>query len=119
SRVPIVLIAPTDFASLARFLWLAITMGLLSLLTRCVLPMIPITIAYFGGASQDKKGMARSAIAHAGGIVVAFTALGLAVSTLLGAGGVLHRADNPALNVAIAALFVVFALNLAGLLEIT
>jgi len=33
--------------SLLLFLWIAATMGALSLLTPCVFPMVPITISYF------------------------------------------------------------------------
>ncbi|MEX2153007.1 MAG: cytochrome c biogenesis protein CcdA [Gemmatimonadaceae bacterium] len=114
------IVAPTDLASLARFLWLALTMGLLSLLTPCILPMIPITVGYFGrGASENQRSRSVAAFAHAAGIVVAFTGLGFAVSTFFGAGGIVRLAASPWLNLVIAALFIAFALNLMGVFEIT
>ena len=112
-------IAPTDFASLLRFVWLAVTMGLLSLLTPCILPMIPVTVSYFGGARQSPRGRAVAALAHALGIVGVFTLLGFAIATIFGAGGIVRLAASPWLNFAIAALFVAFALNLLGVFEIT
>jgi len=116
---PLVMVAPTDLGSLARFLWLAVTMGLLSLLTPCILPMVPITVAYFSNRSAGGGASRTSAIAHALGIVGAFTLIGVAVSAFLGAGGVVRLAANPVLNLAIAALFIAFALNLVGAFEIT
>jgi thiol:disulfide interchange protein len=114
------IVAPTDLASLARFVWLAITMGLLSLLTPCILPMIPITVGYFGsGAAATARARAGAALAHALGIVGAFTVLGFSVSAFFGAGGIVRLAASPWLNLVIAALFIAFALNLLGVFEIT
>jgi thiol:disulfide interchange protein DsbD len=112
-------VAPTDLASLLRFVWLAVTMGLLSLLTPCILPMIPVTVSYFGGARQSPRGRAVAALAHALGIVGVFTLLGFAIATIFGAGGIVRLAASPWLNLAIAALFIAFALNLLGVFEIT
>ena len=113
-------VAPTDLTSLLAFVWLAVTMGLLSLLTPCILPMIPITVSYFGRDADGSRGArTRAALAHAIGIVSAFTLLGFVVSVTLGAGEIVHLAANPWLNAAIAALFIAFALNLLGLFEIT
>ncbi len=99
--------------SLALFLWLAATMGALSLLTPCVFPMVPITISYFSrrrGASRASA-VGRAAL-YAGGIVGAFTGLGLGFALLVGVAGLNRFAASPWLNLAIAALFVGFALSL-------
>jgi len=124
------------------FLWLAAVMGALSLLTPCVFPMVPITISYFsraqgpvaggfGGAGQPAgeagggRGAGRTraqavgdALLYAGGIIGAFTALGLGFALLAGVAGMNRFAANPVLNLAIAALFVLFAVSLFGVLEI-
>ncbi|MFN2317913.1 MAG: cytochrome c biogenesis protein CcdA, partial [Gemmatimonadales bacterium] len=124
---------PDGAGSKLTFLWLALAMGLLSLLTPCVFPMIPLTVSYFGG---DRSGLGpggdategggrrrraarlRDATLFGAGIVVTFTVVGFAVAVLFGAGSVLRLAASPWMNLAIAALFLVFALTLLGVLEL-
>jgi thiol:disulfide interchange protein len=134
--------APDGAASKLKFLWLALAMGLLSLLTPCVFPMIPLTVSYFGGdrtggrpgeaatdvamdgggtdggARRKRSARLRDATLFGAGIVVTFTAVGFAVAVLFGAGSVVRLASSPWMNLAIAALFLVFALNLLGVLEL-
>ncbi len=104
--------------SVLLFLWAALWMGALALLTPCVFPMVPITISYFG-RRQGKRG---SAIAEAAlysfGIVGAFTLLGVGASLLFGVAGLSRLAANAWLNVGIGMLFVVFALSLFGVVQI-
>ena len=105
--------------SLALFLWIAATMGALSLLTPCVFPMVPITVSYFSrDESRGRAQVFRDAGVYAGGIVVAFTALGLGLALVLGATGLNRFAANPWLNLAIAALFAGFALSLFGVINV-
>jgi len=102
------------------FLWLAISAGALSLLTPCVFPMVPITVSYFTShSSADRRTGLRNALVFGLGIVLTFTALGLALAIFIGATGVALFAANPWVNLALAALFVAFALNLFGAYEIT
>jgi thiol:disulfide interchange protein len=134
--------APDGAASKLTFLWLALAMGLLSLLTPCVFPMVPLTVSYFGGdrsggrpgddatvgatdglateggARRRRGARLRDATLFGAGIVVTFTAVGFAVAVLFGAGSVIRLASSPWMNLAIAALFLVFALNLLGVLEL-
>jgi thiol:disulfide interchange protein len=125
--------APDGAASKLTFLWLALAMGLLSLLTPCVFPMVPLTVSYFGGdrsgtgtgggatdgvARSRRAARLRDATLFGAGIVVTFTAVGFAVAVLFGAGSVTRLASSPWMNLAIAALFLVFALNLLGVLEL-
>jgi thiol:disulfide interchange protein DsbD len=105
--------------SLALFLWIAATMGALSLLTPCVFPMVPITISYFSRDDQRDRGRAfRDAGVYAIGIMAAFTAIGLGLAVVLGATGLNRFAANPWLNLAIALLFAGFALSLFGVVNL-
>jgi thiol:disulfide interchange protein DsbD len=105
--------------SLGLFLWIAATMGALSLLTPCVFPMVPITISYFSrGESRGRARAVRDAGVYAVGIVAAFTSLGLGLAVVLGATGLNRFAANPWLNLAIAALFAGFALSLFGVVDL-
>jgi len=90
-------------------------MGALSLLTPCVFPMIPITVSYFTShASGNRKSAVFTAIIYALGIVLTFTALGMLLAVIFGAGGVNHLAANPWVNLLITAIFLGFAFSLFG-----
>lgn len=102
------------------FLWLAVSAGALSLLTPCVFPMVPITVSYFTShSSVDRRTSIRHALVFGVGIIASFTALGLALAIFVGAAGVAMLAGNPWVNLLLTAIFVVFALNLFGVFEMT
>jgi len=99
------------------FLWLAASTGLLSLLTPCVFPMVPVTIAYFSNPRERQSAGIRRALLFGLGIVGTFTVLGLALAAVFGAAGLNRFAANPWVNLTLAALFLLFAANLFGWLE--
>lgn len=108
---------PTD---LWPFIWLAITLGALSLLTPCVFPMIPITVSYFtnhGGGNRAKS--IKLATVYSLGIIGTFTLVGMLLAIFVGAAGVNIFAANPWVNILIAGIFLFFAFNLFGAYEIT
>ena len=100
------------------FIWLALSTGLLSILTPCVFPMVPITIAYFGAPEEQRAATVRKALLFSLGIIGTFTALGLALAAIFGAAGLYRFAANPVVNLLLAAIFVLFAANLFGWLEL-
>ncbi|MDP9204679.1 MAG: hypothetical protein M3P12_04360, partial [Gemmatimonadota bacterium] len=102
----------------AAFFWLAASTGLLSLLTPCVFPMVPVTIAYFSNPDQNGARSVRRASLFALGIVATFTVLGLVLAAIFGAAGLNRFAADPWVNLLLAALFLAFAANLFGWLEI-
>ncbi len=101
------------------FLWLAITSGALALLTPCVFPMIPITVSFFTKRSEkaNAKGL-RDSTLFAFGIISTFTAFGILLAAIAGPTGIRDFASNPWVNLFIAGIFIVFALNLFGAFEI-
>lgn len=108
---------PTDLWS---FIWLAATLGALSLLTPCVFPMIPITVSYFTNHSAGHRSKAvKLATVYSLGIVATFTLLGMLLAIFVGAAGINLFAANPWINLLITAIFLLFALNLFGAYEIT
>jgi len=101
------------------FLLTAIGFGLVSLLTPCVFPMVPITVSFFLKQSESEHHRPiYVALVFCGSIVATFTILGVGISALFGAAQLNTLANNPWLNVAIGTVFVVFALNMLGLFEI-
>jgi len=104
---------------LLPFLWLSITMGFLALLTPCVFPMVPITVSFFAKQQETSPGSGiKSAVAYCLGIIGTFTALGVLMSLLFGAGSIAKFATHPIVNLALATLFIVMAVNLFGGFEI-
>jgi len=102
-------------SSIWSFIWLAMTFGALSLLTPCVFPMLPITVSYFTNhAAGHRKAAFRDALIYALGIILTFTALGVALAALFGAAGINRFAANPWVNIAITLIFLSFALSLFG-----
>jgi thiol:disulfide interchange protein DsbD len=101
--------------SLWKFLLAAAGFALLSLLTPCVFPMIPITVSYFTKQSEQHQG---SAIGNASvfslGIIGTYTVGGFLIARLAGAGGINRFASSPWTNLLITIIFVVFALSLFG-----
>ncbi len=111
---------PTGTAqSLWAFLWLAMSMGALALLTPCVFPMIPVTVSFFTSQAAGSRAKAvGQALTYMVGIILTFTALGMAMAILVGAASLNRFASSPWINVLLGGLFVAFALNLFGFFEI-
>lgn len=111
--------ASSAASTLPAYLGLAALMGALSLLTPCVFPMVPITVSFFTGrAEKDTRRGVAQALVYGFGIVATFTGVGAILALGFGASGLNQFAANPWLNLAIAALFIAFALNLFGVFEL-
>lgn len=104
---------------LIAFVVTAIGAGFLALLTPCVFPMIPVTVAFFLKQEEKRAGSSiKLAIIYSLSIIGAFTILGLAVTAVFGPASLNTLANNKWLNLFFAALFLVFALMLMGVFEI-
>src|SRR5580704_17590321 len=97
------------------FLLASFAGGLVALLTPCVFPMIPVTVSFF--AKREKHHLA-GAIVYCVGIISTFAIIGVGAAAIFGASGVGKFAANPIVNLILAAIFVVLALNLFGLYEL-
>jgi thiol:disulfide interchange protein len=97
------------------FLWFAMAMGALSLLTPCVFPMIPITVSYFTNhAGGSRRSAVFTAMVYGIGIILTFSALGMLMAVIFGAGGVNQLAANPWVNLFITFIFLGLAFSLFG-----
>ena len=99
---------------LFSFLLLAVGAGLISLLTPCVFPMVPITVSFF--LQQEKRLL--KAILFSLSIVLTFTLVGVFASILFGATQIGELAVNPYVNIGIAIMFSYFGLSLMGYFDI-
>jgi len=103
----------------AAFLWVAVLFGFVSLLTPCVFPMVPVTVAFFSKRAEASRGQAiRYALAYGLGIIATYTGFGIGMALLFGASSVQDFATNPWVNLGIGALFVFFALSLLGFYDL-
>jgi thiol:disulfide interchange protein len=108
---------PTD---VWPFIWLAVSLGALSLLTPCVFPMIPITVSYFTNhAAGSRAKSVKLATIYSLGIIATFTIVGMLLAVFVGAAGINLFAANPWINLLITAIFLLFAFNLFGAYELT
>jgi thiol:disulfide interchange protein DsbD len=104
-----------DRVDLIWFLLLAAGWGLISLVTPCVFPMIPITVSLFLKQSQNSTaGAVKQAAIYCLTIIVV---LGVPTAFLLDRFQVLSV--DPYMNVFLGGLFVFFALSLFGAYEAT
>ncbi len=112
---------------LIPFLLAAFGGGLLALVTPCVFPMVPVTLAFFtkqatakgdGNARAMQGAVVRLAATYSLGIVLAFTGIGAVLAATVGAAGANQLAANPWVNLAFTTLFVLFALSLLEVVEL-
>lgn len=88
----------------------AMLWGLLTVLTPCVFPLIPISVSFF--TKQEGPALPK-ALTFAGGIIFTITVIGLIFSASLDA-----IATSWAFNAAMAAIFLALALSLFGLYDL-
>ena len=105
-------------------LWLALlgglAGGLILNLMPCVFPVLAIKIVGFARHSQDRRGLRLGGLAYGAGVLLSFLALGGLLLALRAAGQQLgwgFQLQSPAMVAAMAALFTLLGLNLAGMFE--
>jgi thiol:disulfide interchange protein len=99
----------------------ALLCGLAAIFTPCVVPRIPIRVAFFlnqGNEDEKRSGGWKQATVFCLGIIVLFTGLGFLVTALTGPFGVVQLGSSPWVNGFIALVFLVFGLSLLGAFEL-
>ena len=109
---------PEDKSLLAFMLFAFIT-GLITLLTPCVFPMIPMTVTFFLKEHEKGGNGKQKALIFGASIIFIFTVLGTLTAVLFGADTLNQLATHWIPNVIIFIIFFVFALSFLGLFEIT
>jgi thiol:disulfide interchange protein len=104
--------------SFIGYLLFAFIVGLTSLLTPCVFPMIPMTVTFFLKDTQSRSSGIRKAIIFGISIVFIYTAAGTVFALLLGTDGLNALATHWAPNLFVFFIFIFFALSFFGLYEI-
>ncbi|WP_137918418.1 thioredoxin family protein [Hydrogenophaga sp. 2FB] len=94
--------------------------GLILNLMPCVFPVLAIKVTAFAKHADDRRGLRANGLAYAAGVVLSFVALGALLLALRAAGEQLgwgFQLQSPAVVAALAVLFTLIGLNLAGLFE--
>jgi thiol:disulfide interchange protein DsbD len=130
---PPVPVAPTDAAAVAVSLLLALLGGALLNLMPCVFPVLSLKVlglaahgahaahgAPGGDARAPRRALLAGGVAYTGGVIVSFLVLAGLLLALRAGGEQLgwgFQLQSPAFVAALAALFTLIGLNLAGLFE--
>jgi thiol:disulfide interchange protein len=107
-----------DEASFFGYLLFAFILGLTSIITPCVFPMLPMTVTFFLRDNQTKREGVRKALIFGTSIITIYTLAGTLFAVLLGTEGLNTLATHWLPNLLIFTLFIVFALSFFGLFEI-
>jgi thiol:disulfide interchange protein DsbD len=106
-------------SGLLKFLLISLLAGFAGVLTPCVFPMIPMTVAFFSHGSENKSRSVIKALIFGLSIVLIYSSLGIIVSlTSAGAGFANALSTHWIPNVLFFALFVIFATSFFGAFEI-
>lgn len=89
--------------------------GIITFISPCLLPMLPIYISYFAGGGERST---RQTLTTALGFVLGFTVLFVAMGALAGTLGSFLTRYQTAVNIVSGAVVIVFGLNYMGLLQL-
>jgi thiol:disulfide interchange protein DsbD len=103
---------------LVVFLW-AFLAGVLTLITPCVFPMIPMTVSFFMKGNKSRAEGLKQAYFFGISIVMIFAVLGLLLTLLLGKDAMYIISTHWIPNTIFFIIFMVFALSFFGLFELT
>lgn len=89
--------------------------GIITFISPCLLPMLPIYVSYFAANKQDGK---NRSLTNALGFVLGFTLVFVALGAFAGTIGGLLRQYNTIFNIITGLVVVMFGLNFLGVLNI-
>ena len=91
--------------------------GIITFISPCLLPMLPIYISYFAGGGEEKPRTART-LKNALGFVLGFTLVFVAMGALAGTLGGLVRRYQTAVNIVTGLIVIFFGLNFLGVIRL-
>lgn len=93
--------------------------GIITFISPCILPMLPIYISYFAGDNNLEDRKKNNTLINALGFVIGFTIIFTLLGTLAGTVGSFIRNYYTLLNIIGGTIIVIFGLNYMGLLRIS
>lgn len=89
--------------------------GVITFISPCLLPMLPIYISYFAGGGERRI---KKTLAGACGFVLGFTAVFVALGALAGTAGSFFKEYQTAVNIVSGVIVIIFGLNFLGLFKL-
>ena len=90
--------------------------GVITFISPCLLPMLPIYLSYFAGGSPEER--PGTVLKNAAGFVLGFTMVFVAMGAFAGSIGALLRQHQTAVNLVSGLLVILFGLNFLGLFDL-
>lgn len=91
--------------------------GIITFISPCLLPMLPVYLSYFAGNQEGGDGKGRT-LRNALGFVSGFTLVFVTLGAFAGSIGLLLRRHATAVNIVTGAIVVLFGLNFLGVLKL-
>lgn len=92
--------------------------GIITFISPCLLPMLPLFIVYFAGDSDSSGSNLKKTLFHVSGFILGFTALFVILGAFAGTLGSLLLEYRLAVNLITGGIIVLFGLNYTGILKI-
>lgn len=110
---------PPEKKGLWAFILIAISQGLLSLVTPCVFPMIPMTVSFFTHSEKKKSKGIMNALVFGFSIIILFIIFGIIFGAIFGEDTSHELSTHWLPNIFFSFIFLVFAASFLGMFEIT
>lgn len=95
--------------------FIAFLEGIITFISPCLLPMLPIYASYFAGGGERSR---KKTLIGALGFVLGFTTVFVALGALAGTLGSLVNRYQTAVNIVCGAIVIIFGLNFIGILKL-
>lgn len=92
--------------------------GIITFISPCILPMLPIYISYFAGESVEDNKSKYNTLVNAVGFVLGFTIIFTLLGTLAGTFGSLIKEHSFIVNIISGVIVVIFGINYIGIFKI-
>ena len=90
--------------------------GIITFLSPCLLPMLPIYLSYFAGGGIRSTG---KTLRNALGFILGFTVVFMAMGALAGTVGSFHKAHQTAVNIVSGLIVIAFGLSFLGVFRLS
>ena len=90
--------------------------GIITFISPCLLPMLPIYISYFAGGNPE--GRRRQSVKNAVGFILGFTLVFVILGAFAGTVGRFLQSHKTAVNIVTGGIVILFGLNFLGILNI-
>lgn len=92
--------------------------GMITFLSPCILPMLPVYLSYFSGSDSGEIKERHSVIRNTAGFVLGFTLVFTITGAFAGTFGAMIKTHQEIVNIICGAIVTVFGLNYMGILKI-